>query len=189
MVEVADGKLMMVGADTKEATLDVAKDAQITLDGKAAKLEDLKEHTQVKVTMKEVEGKHAVTKIDGDGVITSKRLGNHREADHERGIGSSQFPPRWGGSHSRLGRHQENRVPAVAGYASNSVRTRPVPPIGYGRPRRSKISAFGSIPSRWNNVATTSFGENGFSETSPAMRSVLPTTRPRANPPPANIAE
>ena len=66
VVKVADGKLTMVGADKKEATHDVAKDAKITLDGKAAKLEDLKEHTQVKVTMK-VEGeKHTVTKIEAE---------------------------------------------------------------------------------------------------------------------------
>ena len=66
VVKVAEGKLTMVGADKKEATHEVAKDAKITLDGKAAKLEDLKEHTMVKVTMKEVEGKHTITKIEAE---------------------------------------------------------------------------------------------------------------------------
>ena len=66
VVKVAEGKLTMVGADKKEATHDVAKDAKITLDGKAAKLEDLKEHTMVKVTMKKVEDKHTVTKIEAE---------------------------------------------------------------------------------------------------------------------------
>jgi hypothetical protein len=66
VVKVADGKLTMVGADKKEATHEVAKDAKITLDGKEAKLADLKEHTMVKVTMK-VEGeKHTITKIEAE---------------------------------------------------------------------------------------------------------------------------
>lgn len=64
VVKVADGKLTMVGADKKEATHPVAKDAKVTLDGKDAKLEDLKKHTPVKVTMKEEGGKHTVTKIE-----------------------------------------------------------------------------------------------------------------------------
>ena len=66
VVKVAEGKLTMVGADKKEVTHEVAKDAKITLDGKAAKLEDLKEHTVVKVTMKKVEDKHTVTKIEAE---------------------------------------------------------------------------------------------------------------------------
>jgi hypothetical protein len=61
VVKVADGKLTMVGKDKKEHTHDVAKDAAIMLDGKKAKLEDLKPHTHVKVTM---DDKHTVTKID-----------------------------------------------------------------------------------------------------------------------------
>lgn len=66
VIKVADGKLTMVGADKKEATHPVAKDAKITIDGKGRQLEDLKEHTSVKVTMKEVEGKHVVTKVEAD---------------------------------------------------------------------------------------------------------------------------
>jgi hypothetical protein len=61
VVKVADGKLTMTGKDKKEHTHDVAKDAQITLDGKKAKLSDLKPHTHVKVTM---DDKHMVTKIE-----------------------------------------------------------------------------------------------------------------------------
>ena len=48
------------GAD-KPHTHDVAKDAKITLDGKKAKLEDLKEDFSAKVTM---DDKHVITKID-----------------------------------------------------------------------------------------------------------------------------
>ena len=61
VMKVADGKLTMVGKNKKEHTHDVAKDAQITLDGKKAKLEDLKPHTHVKVTMDE---SHTITKIE-----------------------------------------------------------------------------------------------------------------------------
>lgn len=66
VVKVADGKLTMAGEDKKEATHPVAKDAKITIDGKAAKLEDLKPHTHVKVTLHEHGGKHEVTKIEAD---------------------------------------------------------------------------------------------------------------------------
>ena len=62
VVKVAPGKLTMAGKDKKEHTHDVAKDAAITLDGKKAKLEDLKPHTHVKVTM---DDKHTITKIEG----------------------------------------------------------------------------------------------------------------------------
>lgn len=47
--------------DTQKHTHDVAKDAKITLDGKAAKLEALKEGFPVKVTM---DAKFVITKID-----------------------------------------------------------------------------------------------------------------------------
>ena len=45
----------------KPHTHDVAKDAKITVDGKKAKLEDLKEDFSVKVTM---DDKHVITKIE-----------------------------------------------------------------------------------------------------------------------------
>jgi hypothetical protein len=61
VVKAAHDKLTVAGADKKEHTHDVAKDAEITLDGKKAKLEDLKPHTQVKVTM---DDKHVITKIE-----------------------------------------------------------------------------------------------------------------------------
>ena len=61
VVKVADGKLTMAGKNKKEHTHDVAKSAQITLDGKKAKLEDLTPHTHVKVTMDE---SHTITKIE-----------------------------------------------------------------------------------------------------------------------------
>lgn len=64
VVKVADGKLTMATADKKEHTHPVPKEAKVTIDGKDAKLEDLKPHTPVKVTMKEEGGKHVVTKIE-----------------------------------------------------------------------------------------------------------------------------
>ncbi len=66
VVKVADGKLTMVGTDKKEVTHPVPKEAKVTIDGKEAKLEDLKEHTHVAVTMKEEGGKHIVTKVEAD---------------------------------------------------------------------------------------------------------------------------
>lgn len=62
VVKAGDGKLTMTfKGDEKKHTHDVAKDAKITLDGKPAKLDDLKEGYQVKVTM---DAKHVVTKIE-----------------------------------------------------------------------------------------------------------------------------
>jgi len=52
VVKVADGKLTIEGADKKEHTCEVAKDAKITCDGKECKLDDLKKGVKVKVTLK-----------------------------------------------------------------------------------------------------------------------------------------
>ena len=62
VVSSGDGKLTMTfKGDAKKHTHDVAKDATIALDGKAAKLEDLKAGFHIKVTM---DDNHVVTKID-----------------------------------------------------------------------------------------------------------------------------
>lgn len=66
IVKIDDDKLTMVGEDKKEVTHPVPKEAKITLDGKEAKLKDLKPHTKVKVSMT-VEGeKHTITKIEAE---------------------------------------------------------------------------------------------------------------------------
>lgn len=62
VVSAGDGKLTMTfKGDTKKHTHDVAKNAAVTVDGKAAKLEDLKAGFHIKVTM---DDQHVVTKID-----------------------------------------------------------------------------------------------------------------------------
>ena len=62
VVSAQAGKLTMtMKGDTKKHTHDVAKDAKITLDGKAAKLEDLKAGFHITVAM---DDKHVVLKID-----------------------------------------------------------------------------------------------------------------------------
>ncbi|HJZ92331.1 MAG TPA: hypothetical protein VKE40_15755 [Gemmataceae bacterium] len=61
VVKVAPGKLTMMDKDKKEHTHDVAREAEITLDGKKVALTDLTPHTHVVVTM---DDKHAVTKIE-----------------------------------------------------------------------------------------------------------------------------
>jgi hypothetical protein len=60
VVKAGDGKLTGRAGD-KEHTHDVAKDAVVLLDGKPAKLEDLKEGFHVVVTFGE---KHVITKIE-----------------------------------------------------------------------------------------------------------------------------
>lgn len=62
VVKAADGKLTMTNkGSTDKHTHTVAKDAKISLDGKPAKLEDLKEGYHVKVS---VHGDHGAVKID-----------------------------------------------------------------------------------------------------------------------------
>ena len=62
VVKAGDGKITLTfKGDDQKHTHDVAKDAKITLDGKKAKLEDLKEDFSVKVTM---DDKHVITKIE-----------------------------------------------------------------------------------------------------------------------------
>lgn len=61
-VQVKDGKLTLTskGSDKKN-TFDIAKDSTVSLDGKAAKLDDLKEGFTIVVMLGE---KHVVTKIE-----------------------------------------------------------------------------------------------------------------------------
>src|SRR5262245_52643996 len=62
VVKAGDGKIVLsFKGDDKKHTHDVAKDAKITLDGKEAKLDALKEGFPVKVTW---DDKFVITKID-----------------------------------------------------------------------------------------------------------------------------
>lgn len=62
VVKAGDGKITLTfKGDDKKHTHDVAKDAAITLDGKKAKLEDLKAGNPAKVTM---DAKYVVTKVE-----------------------------------------------------------------------------------------------------------------------------
>lgn len=60
VVKAADGKLTIEGKDKKEHSCTVAKDAKISCDGKACKLDDLKKGVKVKVTVE----KDMAVKID-----------------------------------------------------------------------------------------------------------------------------
>jgi hypothetical protein len=63
VVKAGAGKLTMTDKDGgNQHTHDVAADAVITCDGKACKLEDLKEGTFIKVTMKD---EKTVSQIEG----------------------------------------------------------------------------------------------------------------------------
>lgn len=61
LVKAGDGKLTMtVKGEDKEHTMNVAKDAKISVDGKVAKLADLKKGYHVTVT---AHGDHGVIKV------------------------------------------------------------------------------------------------------------------------------
>ncbi len=60
VVKVSEGKLVFKIKE-REVTREVAKEAAVTLDGKSAKLEDLKEGLHVTVALG---AKHVATKID-----------------------------------------------------------------------------------------------------------------------------
>ena len=62
VVKAGDGKLTMTAkSDGKEHSHDIGKDVKITLDGKAAKLEDLKADFAITVT---TDDKGVVTMVD-----------------------------------------------------------------------------------------------------------------------------
>ena len=62
VVKAGDGKITLTfKGDTQKHVHDVAKDAKITLDGKDAKLQELKEGFPVKLTMND---KFVITKIE-----------------------------------------------------------------------------------------------------------------------------
>ena len=61
VVKAGEGKLVLTLKGQKQVTREVAKDAPVNLDGKSAKLEDLKEGFHVGVALGP---KHVVTKIE-----------------------------------------------------------------------------------------------------------------------------
>jgi Cu/Ag efflux protein CusF len=63
VVSAAGGKLTMTDEDGNEHAHNVPTTAKITLDGKAAKLADLKKGFKVEVTIDQVDGKDQVTAI------------------------------------------------------------------------------------------------------------------------------
>jgi Cu/Ag efflux protein CusF len=65
VVKAGEGKLTMTDKDGKnEHTHDVAEDAKIAIDGKEAKLADLKKGAQVKVTTEKKGDKTMVVKVE-----------------------------------------------------------------------------------------------------------------------------
>ncbi|MBA4062864.1 MAG: hypothetical protein C0501_03995 [Isosphaera sp.] len=65
VVKAEKGKLTMTDKDgKKEHTHDIGSDAKVTMDGKEAKLEDLKAGTTVKVTAEKKGDKVVVTKVE-----------------------------------------------------------------------------------------------------------------------------
>jgi Cu/Ag efflux protein CusF len=64
VVKAEKGKLVMTDKDNKEHTHAIGADVKITVDGKEAKLEDLKAGAKIKVTAEKKEDKVVVTKIE-----------------------------------------------------------------------------------------------------------------------------
>jgi len=61
-VQIKDGKLTLTTKNSeKKNTFDIGKDAAVSLDGKPAKLEDLKEGFSITVALGE---KHVITKVE-----------------------------------------------------------------------------------------------------------------------------
>jgi hypothetical protein len=64
VVSAADGKLVMTGADGKEHSHKVAATVPVTVNGKPAKLDDLKKGMQIKVTTDKEGAVLAVATVD-----------------------------------------------------------------------------------------------------------------------------
>lgn len=65
VVKVDGAKLTMSDKDGKQHTHAVPAGAQIVIDGKAAKLADLKAGQTIKVTAEKKDNKNVITKIEG----------------------------------------------------------------------------------------------------------------------------
>lgn len=64
IVNAGDGKLTLIGPNGSQHTADVDPAAQITLDGKACRLQDLKKDMKAKVTAMKGDGKAIITKVE-----------------------------------------------------------------------------------------------------------------------------
>lgn len=64
VVKTESGKLTMTDKDGKSHTHAIPATAKITLDGKAAKLEDLKAGNMVKVTVEKQQDKFVIISVD-----------------------------------------------------------------------------------------------------------------------------
>jgi competence protein ComGC len=82
IVKVDANKLTMVGKDAKdEHTHTLAPDAQVTIDGKQAKLEDLKKDMFVRVTTKEGDKNTAIKVEASNKAFEDKDLKDNKNPD------------------------------------------------------------------------------------------------------------
>jgi acylphosphatase len=79
VVSVGDGKIT-VTTDGKDHVLAVAKDADVTCDGKACKLDDLKKGASVSVTLKKDADSPTATRIEAKSAVAAAGAGLHFNA-------------------------------------------------------------------------------------------------------------
>lgn len=64
IVDAGVGKLTLIGPNGSQHTAEVSPSAQLILNGKACKLEDLKKDMKAKVTAMKGDGKAIITKVE-----------------------------------------------------------------------------------------------------------------------------
>jgi thiol-disulfide isomerase/thioredoxin len=114
VAKAGEGKLILTGKGGQTHTREVAKDAPVTLDGKPAKLDDLKEGLHVVVALGE---KHLVTKIEAHSKAVAhtsyaegKTAGHkgEKQAKHDQRTHSQQSSEHKG--HKAGARHHETKA-------------------------------------------------------------------------------
>jgi sporulation protein YlmC with PRC-barrel domain/nitrogen regulatory protein PII len=82
LVEIGKGKLTMTDADGKNRhTHNLAADLKINLNGKTARMDDLKKDVMIEVTVSEKDGKQVVTKIVADTDRSPVRKSGYQDPD------------------------------------------------------------------------------------------------------------
>jgi sporulation protein YlmC with PRC-barrel domain len=148
LVEIGKGKLTMTDMDGKSRhTHDLASDLKITMNGKTAKMDDLKKDAVIEVTVEKKDGKSVVTKLEARGG-ESNRSGKVIDVQvRKRGY---EDPDKPGGPTTRASKLIGAQVKNSAGENLGKIEDIVMDPMG-GRVRYAVLSfgGFLGVGDKW----------------------------------------